>query len=71
MSRVARQPHFYYHSEYEAMDNAEISICKESDLVLAITHAVRHYLVSKGVDEEKILALPNGVDTNRFTARKG
>ena len=32
MSRVARQPHFYYHSEYEAMDNAEISICKESDL---------------------------------------
>jgi len=67
MSRVARQPHFYHHSEYEAMDNAEISICKESDLVLAITHAVRHYLISRGVNEEKILVLPNGVDTNRFT----
>ena len=30
------------------------------------THAVRHYLISKGVDSDKILVLPNGVDTKRF-----
>ena len=66
MSRVARQPHFYYHSEYDAMDAAEVSICKQADFVFAITHAVRHYLISKGVDSDKILVLPNGVDTKRF-----
>ena len=66
MSRVARQPHFYHHSEYAAMDAAEVSICKQADFVFAITHAVRHYLISKGVEPDKILVLPNGVDTNRF-----
>ena len=66
MSRVARQPHFYHHSEYDAMDAAEVSICKQADIVFAITHAVRHYLISKGVDSDKILVLPNGVDTKRF-----
>jgi len=67
MSRVARQPHFLHHAEYEAMDAAEVAICKEADFVLAITHAVRHYLIDKGVAKDRILVLPNGVDTHRFT----
>ena len=67
MSRVARQPHFLHHADYQAMDAAEVAICKEADFVLAITHAVRHYLIDKGVAEDRILVLPNGVDTHRFT----
>lgn len=67
MSRVARQPHFLHHANYQAMDAAEVAICKEADFVLAITHAVRHYLIDKGVPEDRILVLPNGVDTHRFT----
>lgn len=67
MSRVARQPHFLHHADYQAMDEAELAVCKEADFVLAITHAVRHYLIDKGVCEERILVLPNGVDTHRFT----
>ena len=66
MSRVARQPLFYHHAEYDAMDLAEIALCKKADFVLAITHAVRFYLIEKGVNPERILVLPNGVDTNRF-----
>jgi glycosyltransferase involved in cell wall biosynthesis len=66
MSRVARQPHFLHHADYQAMDEAELAICKEADFVLAITHAVRHYLIDKGV-KDRILVLPNGVDTQRFT----
>ena len=66
MSRVARQQHFLHHAEYQAMDLAEIEICSEADRVIAITHAVRHYLIEKGVDAEKIYVLPNGVDTQRF-----
>jgi glycosyltransferase involved in cell wall biosynthesis/spore maturation protein CgeB len=66
MSRVARQPHFYEHAEYHAMDAAEIAICKEADIVLAITHAVRYYLIDNGVEGERIFVLPNGVDTKRF-----
>jgi len=67
MSRVARQPHFFHHADYQAMDKAELAICMEADFVLAITHAVRHYLIDKGVNPERILVLPNGVDTQRFT----
>jgi glycosyltransferase involved in cell wall biosynthesis len=67
MSRVARQPFFLHHSNYQAMDEAELAICKEADVVLAITHAVRHYLIGKGIAAERILVLPNGVDTHRFT----
>ena len=70
MSRVARQPHFLHHADYEAMDAAEVAICKEADFVLAITHAVRHYLIDKGVPKDRILVLPNGVDTHRFTPMK-
>ncbi|MEK9651584.1 MAG: glycosyltransferase family 4 protein, partial [Poseidonia sp.] len=66
MSRVARQPHFLYHAEYEAMDRAEIAVCLEADIVLAITHAVRYYLIEQGVDPHRILVLPNGVDSQRF-----
>lgn len=70
MSRVARQPHFLHHADYEAMDAAEVAICKEADFVLAITHAVRYYLIDKGVPKDRILVLPNGVDTHRFTPIK-
>ena len=70
MSRVARQPHFLHHAEYKAMDEAELAICSEADLVLAITHAVRYYLIEKGVDPERILVLPNGVDSKRFVPIK-
>ena len=66
MSRVARQPHFIHHAEYKAMDEAEITVCLAADMVLAITHAVRYYLIERGVDPERILVLPNGVDTQRF-----
>ena len=52
MSRVARQPHFLHHADYQAMDEAEVAICKEADFVFAITHAVRHYLIDKGVPKE-------------------
>ena len=70
MSRVARQPHFLHHAEYKAMDEAEVAICLEADVVLAITHAVRYYLIEKGVSPERILVLPNGVDTKRFVPIK-
>lgn len=70
MSRVARQPHFLHHAEYKAMDEAELAISLEADVVLAITHAVRYYLIEKGVDPERILVLPNGVDTKRFVPIK-
>lgn len=70
MSRVARQPHFLHHAEYKAMDEAEVAVCLEADVVLAITHAVRYYLIEKGVSPERILVLPNGVDAKRFVPIK-
>jgi glycosyltransferase involved in cell wall biosynthesis/spore maturation protein CgeB len=66
MSRVARQEQFIHHSAYAAMDAAEVAVCLEADCVFAITHAVRHHLIDKGVDADRIFVLPNGADTERF-----
>ena len=45
LSRLSRDPEYSQHKHFKSEDAAEISLCKEADMVLAITHAVRHYLV--------------------------
>jgi glycosyltransferase involved in cell wall biosynthesis len=38
----------------------------QADHVVAVSEAVRDYAVSRGVPAERIVVLPNGVDTSRF-----
>lgn len=53
---------------YESVTN-EIERCVliHADLVVGNAEAFRSELVSKGVEEERILIVPNGVDPERFT----
>ena len=69
LTRMSREPE-YAHSEMFALTaTLEAAACREADQVLAITAALRDEMVSRGVPSEKIVVLPNGVDTSRFTVR--
>jgi glycosyltransferase involved in cell wall biosynthesis len=69
LTRMSREPE-YAHSEMFALTAAlEAAACREADQVLAITAALRDEMVSRGVPSERIVILPNGVDTSRFTVR--
>jgi glycosyltransferase involved in cell wall biosynthesis len=45
----------------------EADAARGATKVLAITQALKDELVERGVDEDKIVLVPNGVDTERFT----
>ena len=70
LTRMSREPE-YAHSEMFALTaTLEAAACREADRVLAITAALRDEMVSRGVPNEKIIILPNGVDTSRFNVRQ-
>src|SRR5690625_7710982 len=45
----------------------EADAAKGATKVFTITNALREEMIARGVDEQKITVLPNGVDTSRFT----
>lgn len=45
----------------------ETLVAREADLVFAITDQVRDELVHRGVPDEKVVILPNAVDTDQFS----
>jgi glycosyltransferase involved in cell wall biosynthesis len=48
------------------IERAELGLYRDADRVLALTHAFRDDLVSRGIDEEKIDVVTNGVDAEVF-----
>lgn len=53
---------------YESVtDEIERCVLTHADLVVGNAEAFRSELVSKGVEEKRILIIPNGVDPERFT----
>lgn len=44
----------------------ETTVAREADYVLAITPQVRDVLVERGIPQDKIAVVPNGVDPNQF-----
>ena len=53
---------------YESLaEKIESCVLRCSDLVVGNAEAFRKELLSKGVDENRILIIPNGVDPDRFT----
>ena len=51
---------------FQLTERLEIKTAKESDYVFTITNALKDILVENGVDEHKILVLPNAVDLEKF-----
>jgi len=47
-------------------DYIEILTAKKSDAVIAVTQRIKEILIKRGVDENKIIVIPNGADVNLF-----
>ncbi|RYD01254.1 hypothetical protein N752_30115 [Desulforamulus aquiferis] len=67
ITRISREPDWEHSEEYAMCVRLETEACREADAVIAITPSLKDYLVNqRGIAEEKITVVPNGVDTTRF-----
>lgn len=66
LTRLSRQPAYADSEHYRLAVRLETQACLAVDSVVTLTDALRRVLVERGVPEEKITVVPNGVDTSRF-----
>ncbi|GAA4868611.1 hypothetical protein GCM10025788_02250 [Serinicoccus chungangensis] len=69
VTRASRNPELADSDMFRFMSRMETDAARQATRVLAITGALRDELVRRGVDEDKIVLVPNGVDTTRFVPR--
>ncbi|WP_169928776.1 glycosyltransferase [Brachybacterium ginsengisoli] len=67
VTRGSRDPEWGRSDQYRYIARMEADAARGATKVLAITQALKTELVERGVDEAKIVLVPNGVDTERFT----
>lgn len=66
VTRGSRNPDWVNSGMYNLIARMEADAAKGATRVLTITDALRREMISRGVPEEKIVVVPNGVDTDRF-----
>lgn len=70
VTRGSRDPEWMGGGMYRYMARMEADAAANADRVITITNALREELIARGVDEEKISIVPNGVESDRFTPRE-
>lgn len=48
----------------------ELDVLHAADAIICVSHVTRAYLLSLGVNGERMVVIPNGVDTDHFTPRE-
>lgn len=66
VTRLSRQPEWEGTIEFKAYRYLETLACDKADLVITITESLKHELIQRGIESEKIHVIPNGVDTDIF-----
>jgi PEP-CTERM/exosortase A-associated glycosyltransferase len=56
-------------ARYGAIRTAETFLCRNVDAVVVICEGLRRDLLARGLPDERVTVVPNGVDTTRFTPR--
>ena len=67
VTRGSRNPEWAESNMFKYIARMEADAAKGATRVFAITEALREEMINRGVEEEKISVVPNGVDTSRFT----
>jgi len=67
VTRGSRNPEWAESNMFKYIARMEADAAKGATKVFTITNALREEMIARGVDEQKITVLPNGVDTSRFT----
>jgi glycosyltransferase involved in cell wall biosynthesis len=68
--RISRDPSFGGTDRYRFLTSLENEICHQADRVFVITEALRRQMARRGVSEDRMVVLPNGVDVDRFAPRQ-
>lgn len=66
ITRASRNPGWAQSAKFHYFARMEADAAKGASRVFTITEALRAELITRGVDENKIQIVPNGVDTSRF-----
>lgn len=66
VTRGSRNPEWVDGGMYKLIARMEADAARGASKVLTITNALREEMVNRGVPDEKIVVVPNGVDTERF-----
>ena len=69
ITRLSRQSEWLDSDEFRLMQKLETQAAKNADRVLTLTKALADELIRRGVENDKIILLPNAVDCNRFSPR--
>ncbi|RNL75514.1 glycosyltransferase family 4 protein [Nocardioides marmorisolisilvae] len=70
LMKVSRDPEFRTSDRQHFLDTVELASCMGAERVFVITEALRREMAERGVPEEKLVVLPNGVHTNLFQPRE-
>jgi len=70
LMKVSRDPEFASSDRQKFLDTVELASCMGAERVFVITEALRREMAARGVPEEKLVVLPNGVHTNLFQPRE-
>ncbi len=66
ITRISRQPEWENSEHFEMIKRLEIDAAKSANIVITLTFALKEELVKRGIKSNKIIVLPNGVDTRSF-----
>ncbi|HEX5967936.1 MAG TPA: glycosyltransferase family 4 protein, partial [Intrasporangium sp.] len=66
LMRISRDPAFRGSDGDRFLHEVELAACAEAERVFVITEALRREMVGRGVPEDKLVVLPNGVHTSSF-----
>lgn len=70
LTHAARDPQFHGSEKFNWQRQMESAVAREADLVLTISNGLKRELVDRGVAEDRIVVVPNCVDSDRFAPRK-
>jgi len=66
ITRLSRQPKWAGSEQALLIEYLETEAAIRSDIVITLNQAMKQKLITRGVDEQNIHIVPNGVDSNRF-----
>ncbi|MBZ5735506.1 glycosyltransferase family 4 protein [Nocardioides sp. TRM66260-LWL] len=69
LMKISRDPGFGASDRQRFLDEVELQSCLGAAKVFVITEALRKEMAARGVPEENLVVLPNGVHTHRFEPR--
>jgi len=70
ITRISREPQWKDTDYYNLMVKLETQAAKDADVVLTLTEALKSEMIARGISQDKIYIIPNGVTSERFVPRQ-